>query len=102
MLETIKDYWDVLVAVMLGAVWIGRVGQRVTTLEEEDSVSVDQCQERQVACQKYHAAELDHGKKEFADIDKSLADLRSEIREGRMERTTQHETIMKHLLKIGK
>ena len=91
MVEILRDYWEILLAVAAGVLWTGRLQQRVKNLEESDCVQGPACSSHRSACQKMQATEFAHGQSEFEDIKRMIARVKRCSEE-------QHNMIMKHLL----
>ena len=96
MYTVIKDYWELVVAVILGAVGYGSLRQRVVSLEARkhlcnELMTKTTCDKKQQDCKEIQTLNHTQTKQEFADLKIMIADVRS-------SNETQHNMIMEHLL----
>jgi len=94
MSDFFKDHGEIIVAVILGLIGFGKVWQknvdteiRVKKIEDDESMSLQHCKERQSSCHMVQKAY--HG-----NVEKDIEELREAFKAMKTCNDTQHNTIM--------
>jgi len=111
MVDILKDYWELALTVILGSIWMGRLSQRVSSIEKENeggepAMTVLACGKQTIQCQAYNTREfheikeliktVTEGNQEFIkEVNKSNKQL---IRDSNLRSDEQHKLVMTHLL----
>jgi len=94
-MDWVKDWWAIIVALLGGAMWIGKVQRDVEDLKSGKFVTNERCTERRQEMKENSALQFSAGDRQFIDIKKLISDNdeRSEKR---------HSEVMSRLLDIAR
>ena len=68
MIEIVKDWWGLIVALLSGAVWVGKIQRDVQALQEERFVTMERCDERRGDIKKTTELQFANGNIQFTEI----------------------------------